>query len=94
MVASHSIVTWRPLADERPRPSSTVLGFDGEASAEYYVNEAGQWFAPDVGQIDEAIIVAWAYMPTPPKPAEQTLFAEKALKYEDGADGKLDILWA
>jgi len=89
----HSVVTWQAMEDSRPRPSSTVLGFDGEACAEYYVTEAGQWFAPDVGQIDETILSHWAYMPAPPlapRMAEHALFVEKKINYEP--DG--DVLWA
>lgn len=92
-MVTHGIVTWHALSDARPRNSSTVLGFDGEVSAEYYVNEAGQWFAGDIGQIDDTIIEAWAYMPSPPlapRLAEHALFAEKQVNYEP--DG--DVLWA
>lgn len=93
MAITHGIVTWHAPSDARPRNSSTVLGFDGEASAEYYVNEAGQWFAGGIGQIDDTIIEAWAYMPAPPlapRMAEHALFAEKPVNYEP--DG--DVLWA
>ena len=62
-------------------------------SAEYYVDEDGQWYALNVGKIDESTIEVWAYMPAPPlapRMAEHALFAEKKINYEP--DG--DVLWA